>query len=114
VLKRAVDLLNLPLEWDGYKASRISQRAVETTILLLLDCAPEDMAAPHMVPVNNGGVQLEWHEQGIDLEIEVSPSGMIEAELVVEAEDLEEEWNGRRESNKAPLQQWLRKLKRPR
>ncbi len=31
--------------------------------------------APTVVPTVHGGIQLEWHTRGIDLEIEVSPEG---------------------------------------
>ncbi len=31
--------------------------------------------APQVVPTPNGGLQLEWHESGVDLEIEFGPDG---------------------------------------
>ncbi|HEY3241769.1 MAG TPA: hypothetical protein VGM03_00330 [Phycisphaerae bacterium] len=31
---------------------------------------PDDAPAPAVVPTSRGGLQLEWHTRGIDLEIE--------------------------------------------
>ena len=28
--------------------------------------------APQVIPLSNGGLQFEWHENGVDLEIEIS------------------------------------------
>jgi hypothetical protein len=38
----------------------------------LLDTAYRDLAQPAIVPLRDGGIQLEWHRGGIDLEIAFS------------------------------------------
>ena len=32
---------------------------------------------PVFVPTVRAGVQLEWHRQGVDIEVEVSPDGLV-------------------------------------
>lgn len=44
----------------------------------LLNEVMEDFTpAPSCVPTSEGGIQLEWHRSGIDLEIEISPRGTV-------------------------------------
>ena len=38
----------------------------------------EQAPPPSIVPTWVGGIQAEWHHNGIDLEIEVSPNGNVE------------------------------------
>ena len=34
--------------------------------------------APIVVPTVRGGLQLEWHQRDVDLEVEVPPSGAVQ------------------------------------
>ena len=34
-------------------------------------------AGPALVPTVRGGLQLEWHRQGVDIEVEVDPNGSV-------------------------------------
>jgi hypothetical protein len=36
---------------------------------------PSETFVPQIVPVADGGLQLEWHRDGFDLEIEITPIG---------------------------------------
>lgn len=85
-------LLALPADWDSYGARRIGQAAVTSVLALLREVMPDDAPAPQIVPTAAGGVQMEWHMRGIDLEVCVRPTG----EGWVLFEDLEtgEEWEG--------------------
>jgi hypothetical protein len=70
--------LDLPVNWDSYGARRIDPYIVTTGIQLLNDYIPQDSPPPHVVPTSRGGVQIEWHTQGIDLEIEVVSSDRLQ------------------------------------
>jgi len=59
--------------WDSYNAPAISPTAIKTAMSLLL-------VTPLVVPRSNGGIQLEWHQDGLDWEIVINPDGTVEAE----------------------------------
>ncbi|GAA2696389.1 hypothetical protein [Actinoplanes palleronii] len=44
--------------------------------------------APQVMPMTDGGTQIEWHEQGWDVEIEISATGRIETWAHHRADDL--------------------------
>ena len=58
-------LLDLPENWNSYGALPISGAAIK---------AAESMS---IVPTCNGGVQLEWHINGHDIEIEFAQDGTV-------------------------------------
>jgi hypothetical protein len=68
------ELLELPKNWDGYSARRVNPLHVIAAINLLTLVMTENTPIPSVVPTNCGGVQLEWHMNGIDLEIETLSS----------------------------------------
>ena len=68
-------LLSLPANWDTYGASRTDPRYIHAALRLISDTLRDNTPAPSVVPTGRGGVQLEWHTRGIDLEVEfVTPS----------------------------------------
>ncbi|MDP3910679.1 MAG: hypothetical protein Q8Q14_09835 [Gemmatimonadales bacterium] len=80
----------LPENWNSYGSRAVSIHALAATIRLLGALMNEAMPLPAFVPTRRGGVQIEWHIKGIDLEIEVTPAERIHASF----EDLEtgREW----------------------
>jgi len=66
----AARLLALKPNWDSYGAPRTSREAISTI---------EHFAT---VPCSDGGIQLEIHRDGFDIEIVVGPDGTIESALV--------------------------------
>ncbi|GJM23623.1 MAG: hypothetical protein DHS20C16_00380 [Phycisphaerae bacterium] len=63
------ELLELRTDWDSYGAKRINPSHVIAAINLLTLVMTENIPIPSVVPTSCGGVQLEWHTNGIDLEI---------------------------------------------
>ncbi|MBM4018910.1 MAG: hypothetical protein FJ288_11375 [Planctomycetes bacterium] len=49
------------------------QMALNALMMVMESRSP----APTVVPTVEGGVQLEWHQNDIDLEVEVKPEGQI-------------------------------------
>lgn len=92
VLRRMEALLSLPDDWDRYGASRVqpvnAQRAFVLLSRIMLPATPP----PALVPTGNGGIQLEWHRAGLDVEILVS--GGEEDGLYVRDLATGEEWEG--------------------
>jgi len=62
-------LLNLEEGWDSYGAKKISLVAIAEAGRLLEQL---DLPEPQIVPCSDGGVQLEWHQNGLDIELCIS------------------------------------------
>jgi hypothetical protein len=68
----------LPRNWDSYGSSPTDPATVREAVRLLSTVMAPSTPPPFVVPLPDGGVQLEWHAGPIDLEIEVSPNGRRE------------------------------------
>ena len=67
----------LSQNWDSYGAPPITEAALKVgreVIKMLRE------SEPFVTPCSNGGIQLEWHERGIDLEFTFGPDGEQEFE----------------------------------
>lgn len=62
-------LLELEQDWDSYGAERITLEAVNTANALTA------------VPLSDGGIQLEMHAGGIEIEIEIDSTGKVRSIL---------------------------------
>jgi hypothetical protein len=74
-LESIAPLLKLQAGWDSYGGQPIDQRVVKTAIEVLFSVMADDSPVPAIVPTSSGGLQLEWHRGGSDLEIMLAPSG---------------------------------------
>jgi len=90
VAKRSAELLTLPDGWDTYGSSRVNPRAAAYALRLLLLISSTNTPAPSLVPLADGGVQVEWHTDGADLEVEVAANGVLSIYSVVGG--TEDEW----------------------
>ena len=67
---RAVgDLLSLPEGWNSHSAKPIAVRNARAAIELLAQVLRTDTPPPDVVPRVQGGIQLEWHTEKVDIEI---------------------------------------------
>jgi len=57
--------------WDGYKGKQISTLAIDT------------INSFSVVPCSHGGLQLEVHRDGFDIEVEIGPDGKIKSGLII-------------------------------
>ena len=64
-----VDLLTLPPNWNSYQAGTIDSQIVHDAMNFINGVLGPTSPAPRVVPLSSGGLQLEWHRQGIDLEV---------------------------------------------
>ena len=77
LLEQVCDLGMLLPNWDSYGARPIDPRIAAHTVSILMDTLDEGSPFPAVVPTSRGGIQLEWHAGGIDLEVDVrSPWSM--------------------------------------
>ncbi len=103
-----VALLGLPSGWDSYGAQAIAPSHVDAALQVLLRIMRRDSPTPAVVPTNRGGVQLEWHTSGIDLEIET----LSTQRLLVSFQDATTgtEWEGEIVANLARLVEYIERL----
>lgn len=74
---RIVDLVELSPGWDGHDGKPVDFDVAAFAIQFLLETLEPEGPGPVIVPLSYGGLQLEWHEQGIDLEIEIEAPNKI-------------------------------------
>lgn len=68
--ERLKELLRLPDGWDGYGAPPIRPEIAALATVLL--------TPPSIVPMSDGGIQLEWHIYSIDFEMSIYADGTVE------------------------------------
>jgi hypothetical protein len=71
VLGSVLRLAKLPRNWDSYGAKTIAYDTALFAMLVLDSIMQTETPIPSVVPTSAGGIQFEWHEHDIDLEIEV-------------------------------------------
>lgn len=71
------ELLSLPDNWDSYGAVAVKPEFAASAAGLLQSIMDQDTPYPAVVPTAPGGVQIEWHANGIDLEIEIHSTSKI-------------------------------------
>ena len=72
--QRLEELLDLDANWNSYGAPPIDPEAILFAVDLLLDTMPGNVPTPATVPTSRGGVQLEWHSHGLELEVAILPT----------------------------------------
>src|SRR5713101_2127322 len=70
---RAGKLLSLPHDWDRQGAPRIDSTTIQIAIDALNLIMSPNTSLPQWTPTQRSGVQLDWHENGVDLEIAFEP-----------------------------------------
>ena len=73
----------------GIPNSRSTETSALGALTILAKILDSRTPPPSVVPTWDGGVQVEWHRNGVDLEIEISPTG--EAEYFFASPDEERE-----------------------
>ena len=93
VLAELQRLATLRPGWDGAGGRKLSPSAIQAAISFMNRMLSSSTLAPQIVPTSAGGIQLEWHSRGIDLEIEADRSGGLLV-FVDGVPILGEEWEG--------------------
>ena len=70
-------LRELKEDWDNDGAKAPTEEAIDTAerVLNMLREVPGQA-----VPCTDGGVQIEWHSHGLDVEFRITPEGTFELE----------------------------------
>jgi hypothetical protein len=82
---RIVRLRDLSHGWNGYAASAPSDRAIVAARAIVQYLPLGSLDFLSALPTTRGGVQIEWHAGGVDVEIEIKSDGR--PECAVDAAD---------------------------
>lgn len=63
--------------WDGFRSGPIRRDVVSYTGKVLEEVMRPTTPAPKIAPMSHEGLMLEWHQDDIDLEIEIEKAGAI-------------------------------------
>jgi hypothetical protein len=55
--------------WDSYNAQPVEAETAMQAVRFLLDSVDPNLPEPSIVPLGDGGIQIEWHRGGVDVEI---------------------------------------------
>jgi hypothetical protein len=76
---RLVELVSINHGWDGYAGRPVTIQAAQFAMAVLSEVMRHDVPLPSIVPLSYGGIQLEWHRKGWDLELEIESAGRLTA-----------------------------------
>lgn len=71
-LKQISGLTALAVGWNGYEAREVKADLAIDAATFLTKVAFPGIAAPSITPLADGGVQVEWHRGGLDIEVAFS------------------------------------------
>lgn len=69
-------IATLPENWDSYGALPVSGEAITSSLVVLSHLISYALPRPQVGPTVRGGVEFEWHKDGVDLEIQTEISGI--------------------------------------
>ncbi|WP_316216590.1 hypothetical protein [Bradyrhizobium sp. SZCCHNR3003] len=67
-----LECAKLPEDWDSYGSQPSGWDAGLFALSLLNDFMRPRTPIPQVVPSSAGGIQLEWHQKGVDLELHIT------------------------------------------
>jgi len=78
IRRRLQALSQLEEGWDGQKAKPVSHSNIDIALQVLLGVMQTGTPVPTLVPTVRGGLQIEWHLQDVDIELEIeSPAPYV-------------------------------------
>jgi len=67
-----IGVQSLADNWDSYGGKAVNRELIERSLTVLVQIMRADSPAPAIVPLGDGGLQIEWHRRQQDLEIVVA------------------------------------------
>jgi hypothetical protein len=64
--------LTLPAGWDSYNGKPLRHDTGMFALQVLNAVLGPSIPAPHIVPGSDGGVQIEWHQNQLDIELYIA------------------------------------------
>ncbi len=69
--KRLDELTALPVGWDGYNGQPVTFQCANFVANMLERLCQDGVPAPYLVPGSDGSLQVEWHRNMLDVELDV-------------------------------------------
>lgn len=98
-VEKLAQLLSLGANWDSYGARPVEPQLPLAVLRLLASVMRNSSPPPDVVPTSRGTIQLEWHRDGVDLEIDVRSSGVYR----VCYEDSTDSWQRELNADASPV-----------
>ena len=105
---RFAELRNLENGWDGYRGVALDGQIEAVASSLLGEIYDPRVAPPSLVPGGDGSLQIEWHVNNCDLEIDVLSPEEVVAYMNNQGTGFEEEISVG--ENREKLSGWVRQL----
>jgi hypothetical protein len=91
------ELLALGRDWDRRGSAAVRRDVLAFAYFMLSQIMAPTTAAPSIIPLGHGGVQLLWASPSIDVEVEVAQPNEIDVYQLDRATGTEDEWQARTE-----------------
>ena len=73
------EITSLPLGWDGYGGRPVSFTCAAFAAKLLERISIDGISEPALVPGGDGTLQIEWHRNKYDIEIDILGANRVKA-----------------------------------
>lgn len=110
-VKQLEELVRLANGWDGYDGKPVSMMNAIFALQILGKACWESTPAPQIVPLSDGGLQVEWHTLNGDLELLIRGPNSVRAWRSLDNNDdgLELEIT----NDVLPIANWVREITEP-
>jgi hypothetical protein len=88
---RLNELVSLQPGWDGYTGRPVSYTVAAFAAAILNELHISGVQVPSLVPGSDGTLQIEWHVNNIDIELDVLGANNVIASFYDHENDIEEE-----------------------
>jgi hypothetical protein len=72
IVRELMKFAQMEQGWDSYKAPPLRRDVGHFALEILHKIMRPRTPIPQVIPSSVGGIQLEWHEKGIDLELHIT------------------------------------------
>ena len=79
--ERLQTIISLEENWDGYFGQPVNFSNASFAAEILNKLYLCGVSTPDLVPGSDGSLQIEWHEQDIDIELDIMNAGSVSAYL---------------------------------
>jgi hypothetical protein len=92
VERRLIQIAGLQRNWDQRGSAKPSLETLYYTLTLLTSVMPPSAPPPTIVPLGHGGLQLVWHNDRVELEVEIPKPNYVFTFLSDKATGTDDEW----------------------
>jgi hypothetical protein len=68
----------LPEKWDGDRAHRVRPEVARYLMSVLAQAMGQHTAAPSVAPLRDGGIQLSWYRNGVEIDLFFKKVGEVD------------------------------------